>query len=450
VQFAAAIAMALRPMTRLDLVGDQRRSNAPTNTPETEDERDVRESLSRLATTLSAHGGLSLSADLALDLLLNRVVEQARLATNTTGAAIALRRGDDIVCRATSGANAPDLGVRLNTSSGLSGACVQTKQVQICDDTETDLRVDPIACRQLAVRSILIVPVLDEQDLLGVFEVFSPQPHAFGDRDIQTLHALSRRAVDSIARSAEAVSPRRPTPPAETVPAKTVSAKTTIVKPRRDPWTLILTVIVFALAIFLGWLLGRDGWMRTLRGRKTKSAQAQMKTIPQPAPSLASVPPSDTIPAAPTTSPAPAKNAPAAASPGGLVVYQYGKVIFRAKSQQAQSRLESSPDESAPAGSVAKISPENLPPQVAERYLMQRIEPIYPEAARAQHIQGQVLLEATVGKDGSVEELKVISGDAQLATAAGDAVRQWHFRPVRKAGKLIEFQTQITVDFRLP
>lgn len=81
---------------------------------------------------------------------------------------------------------------------------------------------------------------------------------------------------------------------------------------------------------------------------------------------------------------------------------------------------------------------------------MQRVEPVYPEAAREEHIQGQVLLDAIIGKDGTVQELKAISGDPQLAAAAADAVRQWHFLPFLKAGQPAEFQTQITVDFKLP
>jgi TonB family protein len=397
--------MAPRPITRLGLVGDRRQRDAQTQARD-DDDREVRTSLSQLADTLSSHGGIPLSADLVLDLLLNRIAEQARLATNTTGAAIGLRRGDEIVCRATSGANAPDLGVRLNTEFGLSAACVQTRQPQNCDDSETDLRVDSIACRQLGVRSILIVPVLQEQEVLGVVEVFSPRPHAFGDRDVQTLHALSQRAVDSIARSAEAVSPQRSSLTVETVIAKTQ---------RRDPWTLPLTIVVVALAVLLGWLMGRDGWQRTVRGMRTKSAQ---KIYPQSAQSDAATDQN-------------------AAPSGTLVVYENGKVIYRARPQAG--------NEVAP-----RTPPAELPPDVAERYLTQRIEPAYPDAAREQHIQGQVLLEATVGKDGTVQELKVMNGDPQLATAAADAVRQWHFRPFLKSGKPIEFQTQITVDFRLP
>jgi TonB family protein len=425
-------------MTRPGLVGDQRRPDAPSGRDEPEDERDLRGSLSRLASTLSAGGEILLSADLALDLLLNRIVQQARLATNTTGAAIALRRGDDIVCRATTGANAPELGVRLNLSSGLSGACVQTREVQSCDDTETDLRVDSVACRQLGVRSILIVPVIREQELLGVFEVFSPQPHAFGDRDVQTLHALSRRAVDSIASSAEAFSLARPSPPA---PLDAVVDRLR----RRDPWALVLTVLVVGLAVLLGWLLGRDGWQRTIRTMKVKSAPVRLG--PQPAALPALPPPLGTTGATPRRTQLPAKNAAVADPSGALVFYQNGKVIYREKPPGAQ---ESSPGGSSPADHAAEPARVNLPPQVAERYLTQRVEPVYPEAAREQHIQGQVLLEAIVGSEGVVRELNVVSGDPQLAIAAADAVRQWRFRPLLKAGNAVEFETRISLDFQLP
>jgi TonB family protein len=431
-------------MTRLGLVGGQRQGDARTKSDEPEDERDIRISLSVLANTLSAHGEVLLSADLALDLLLNRLAEQARLATNTTGAAIALRRGDEIVCRATTGATAPDLGIRLNTASGLSGACVQTGKVQSCDDTETDLRVDSIACRHLGVRSILIVPVLQEQELLGVFEVFSPQPRAFGDGDVQTLNALSRRAVDSIARSAEAVARSRPGPSPLTVATAALPPAIVPLTPRRrDPWTSALTLAVLALAIVLGWILGHDGRHRTLRSMKAKSAPARID--PQPATPVPTMP----IPNRRQARVA-ARNPAAAvsASSGDLVVYQDGKVIFRASSPQAGG--EPSDAGNLAAGNIPEVAPVLLPAGVAERYLVERIEPSYPDSSREQHIQGQVLLHATVRADGTVEKLTVISGDPQLAIAAAAAVRQWRFRPLLQAGRPIEFQTQIALDFRLP
>ena len=112
-----------------------------------------------VARTLAAYGGGTGSFDLALDLVLNEVVEQARLLTGATGAAIALMRDGEMVCRATSGKDAPELGVRLETTSGLSGACLQSGQIQQCSDTETDARVNAEACRLLGLRSIVVLPL---------------------------------------------------------------------------------------------------------------------------------------------------------------------------------------------------------------------------------------------------------------------------------------------------
>ena len=120
---------------------------------------------------------------------------------------------------------------------------------------------------------------------------------------------------------------------------------------------------------------------------------------------------------------------------GGLVVYEKGKVIF-----------ETPP----PSGSHSTRQPLTVPSKIADQYLLLRVEPEYPEAAREQHIQGPVVLGALVGKDGAVESLSTISGDPQLAAAATDAVRQWRFKPFLRNGSPEEFQTQITVSFRLP
>src|ERR1700690_4570405 len=203
--------MAYRPMSRPDAFDPPRSRSAPGPLGGSENsEPEDTLSLAELATALSTHGGGALSADLALDLVLNEIVEHARLATGATAAAIALARGDEIVCRATTGANAPDLGVRLEVHSGLSGACVQTKMWQRCDDPETDSRVDADVCRGLGVRSILVFPVVKEDTLLGVFEIFSPRPNAFTDREIQTLQALSRNIVNNVDRAADVLVPPAP------------------------------------------------------------------------------------------------------------------------------------------------------------------------------------------------------------------------------------------------
>src|ERR1700684_1474238 len=116
--------------------------------------------------------------DLALDLVLNELVVRAAEATHATAAALALARNDErsneMVCRATTGDLAPDLGVPLNTRDGLSGACLETRQPQLSVDTEFDPRVDPAVSRCLGIRSILIVPVFDVDNrakFSGVLEV---------------------------------------------------------------------------------------------------------------------------------------------------------------------------------------------------------------------------------------------------------------------------------------
>jgi protein TonB len=124
--------------------------------------------------------------------------------------------------------------------------------------------------------------------------------------------------------------------------------------------------------------------------------------------------------------------------PGGLVVYENGKVIYR-----------TTPQTSARSAKVTS-GPVSVPSKVADEYLMLRVEPDYPESAREQHIQGPVVLDALVDKDGAVEKLSTVSGDQQLAAAATDAVKQWRFKPFFRNGSPEEFQTQITVSFRLP
>ncbi|MFZ3369035.1 MAG: GAF domain-containing protein, partial [Candidatus Sulfotelmatobacter sp.] len=86
----------------------------------------------------------------------------------------------------------------MNERSELSGDYMQTSKAQCCDDTEADSRVDAVASRRLGIRSFLISPVLKQGKLVGLFEIFSPLPKAFGDRDIQTLQALSRQILINV------------------------------------------------------------------------------------------------------------------------------------------------------------------------------------------------------------------------------------------------------------
>ena len=121
------------------------------------------------------------SADLAAhdtgeESRLDKEVEEACLTTGATGAAIALVWGEKIVCHAAAGPDAPDIGVCLDPRNGLSGSCIRTRQVQQCNDTETDPRVDPEASRSLGVRSVVVLPLVQGDKLFGILRFFRPSP----------------------------------------------------------------------------------------------------------------------------------------------------------------------------------------------------------------------------------------------------------------------------------
>jgi putative methionine-R-sulfoxide reductase with GAF domain len=139
-------------------------------------------------------------ADVDLEPAISLIAERAQSLTGASGAAIALRKGDEMVCRARAGRTAPDLGVRLQSNSGISADCVRTGQVVLCHDAQDDPHVDVAVCQRLGVRSILAAPLRHFRRTLGVFEVFSSAPHAFAERDVATMQLLSSVMVAALSR----------------------------------------------------------------------------------------------------------------------------------------------------------------------------------------------------------------------------------------------------------
>src|SRR5271154_3243654 len=86
---------------------------------------------------------------------------------------------------------------------------------------------------------------------------------------------------------------------------------------------------------------------------------------------------------------------------------------------------------------------------VTQGLLIRKIQPNYPPLARQARIQGSVLLQAEISKDGSIENLHLISGHPMLAPAAIEAVKQWKYKPYILNGEPVEVETQITVNFTL-
>ncbi len=146
------------------------------------------------------HHPLINAGELDLEPGISIIAEKAQALTGATGAAIALRRGTEIVCRARTGRTAPDIGVRLQTDSGLSAECVRRGEVMLCNDAESNPRVDWATCRRMGVRSILVAPLQHFRRTLGVFEVLSSTPHAFDNNDVATMQFLSGMMVATISR----------------------------------------------------------------------------------------------------------------------------------------------------------------------------------------------------------------------------------------------------------
>jgi len=86
---------------------------------------------------------------------------------------------------------------------------------------------------------------------------------------------------------------------------------------------------------------------------------------------------------------------------------------------------------------------------VSQGLLIKKVQPAYPPLARQARIQGQVLLQAEISKDGAIQNLRLISGHPMLAPSAIEAVKQWRYKPYYLNGEPVEVETQITVIFSL-
>jgi GAF domain-containing protein len=132
------------------------------------------------------------SVDVVSNHLLPEIIQKALQATHATGAAIALRRQGKLVCQAAAGDSASEIGALINAGSAFTGLCAGGT-MQSCSNTALDSRLDADACRKLGVRAITVVPLLRQDQLLGLIAVFSRLPYAFGMRDLRALQDLAEK-----------------------------------------------------------------------------------------------------------------------------------------------------------------------------------------------------------------------------------------------------------------
>jgi TonB family protein len=126
-----------------------------------------------------------------------------------------------------------------------------------------------------------------------------------------------------------------------------------------------------------------------------------------------------------------------------------------AKSNSIHVDVDSGQTSAAPSASASAPNPVvsagdrvELSPQTAQNVTVS-VPPNYPMLARQMKVQGAVSLQALISKDGTIQELQILSGPGILAAAAREAVMQWHFKPFLQNGQPVETRARITVNFTI-
>ncbi len=485
---------------------------------------------------------------------LQRIVERALAATGASGAAIALEDCSGIVCRASTG-NAPDLGVRIQANSGLSGECVRTGQIVRCEDTESDPRVDAELCRQIHLRSALILPLYRGERLCGVLEAFSDRPRAFEAPHVLLLRRVCDLVVETAGGLLVEVPPAQaasekaqdPTPAASTASPASVAAPQSTRRAKRSvkaaslaktivcdvcghangrgrricancdvPLSVVenylgaptaeqiraaeaaelvagrlatshpvpvsavpsryrLAQIIAAAIVLLAGAALLTGVWKGARVQPEPQPDAVLSAEPLPQPAVpapqavaveapATPKSDDSTPHPPAAAkPAPRKQVPEAELEDEVaVIFPKPAPAARQPRPAVSEEIKPSPLPASnyplPSFPQAVAVPElrvvadSRPTQAVSRgitggKLVKKVAPVYPEVAKRTKKSGSISIAATVSHDGTLRNLRVLSGDPILADAALEAVRRWRYEPYRLNGKPIEVDTTIQVNF---
>jgi diguanylate cyclase len=153
-----------------------------------------------LAEVVATQHAISTS-DFDLDAVMSEIVTQTRRLTHADGAVVEMVEGHEMVYRAVAGSSEPYLGLRLKIATSLSGRCVSSGEIVLCDDSETDPRVDREATRTVGARSMVVVPLRHRDAVAGVLKVSSRRASAFGERELRVLQMMADVLGSAIVRA---------------------------------------------------------------------------------------------------------------------------------------------------------------------------------------------------------------------------------------------------------
>jgi TonB family protein len=391
-----------------------------------------------------------------------------------------------IVCRARSGDIAPELGAPLNVDSGISGGCLRTANILLCNDVTTDKRVDREACVALGMRSMVVVPIRGAMGVAGILEAFGTRPHAFGVQQIDTLKALAEIAEAAYDREGLSQSPTSASVIAAAQRASLFASlggaeQTRATRfsgedsPKPRYWIPAMLAMAMLLISMVGWLSWREPGeisasetrAGVLSASKQRSAHRAPRVLPLKPDSGITGRQSDRLGTNNVLQNA-AEIEPATSGPrpsNSNTHLSEANSSERATSHSARPSPVREPPSSAEL--TATITPDGLASYsaatgarpafgagvatgIAEGDLIRKVDPSYPMEARIEGLAGSVVLEAVIAKDGSIREVTVVSGPPLLAATAITAVRQWRYSPSRLDGKPIAVRKRVTILFNLP
>ena len=123
--------------------------------------------------------------------------------------------------------------------------------------------------------------------------------------------------------------------------------------------------------------------------------------------------------------------------------------LERAPSRQDLPSVTSNVSQTASRVPTPAAERTSVSADTASSMVMRSVQPEYPMLARQMRVQGSVILQALIGRDGMIQDLRVLSGPPILASAAQEAVRQWHFKPHYVGAQPVETRASITVNFMI-
>jgi TonB family protein len=414
--------------------------------------------------------------------IVDAVADAARVLSGADGTALGLETSGIIICRARSGDIAPPIGAPINTEFGISGECLRTATMLVCHDAMADPRVDTEVCRSLGIRSVAAIPVRGPRGAAGILEAFAARPNAFDGDALGSLRDLALIAETAYVREARNHGlAARPMPTVtspttdSTPPLATEDILDGLSEPsKRRLWYVGGVALLLLLAVAVAWW----SWHvpadeATIGGQSVHAASSEpahsqpaRETTPKPGPGVPTTRSDRSKPQivlnAADLKPIEVRPDTASTSPSAISPTAESTPPPSTKTDSDASVIEPPSVELAPSVSseqLAQLSsiPAQLPsagPRVSEGVveptLIRRIAPGYPMQARSERISGKVVLSATIGADGSVGEISVVSGSPILAEAAKQAVRRWQYHPAMLNGSPIVIQKQIMFLFTLP